>query len=61
MSVIKDLIETVETASHMEDIMDWELRSRDHRHYCEHGAPRGTRCFMCDHPEALLALTEVKR
>ena len=60
MSIITDLIDAVETTAHMEPISEWELRTRDHHQHCEHGTPLGQRCFMCDHPEALLALTEVK-
>lgn len=48
----------VHTLDSRESLVDFELRTRDHIIYCEHGTPLGQRCFACEHPEALLALTE---
>ena len=52
------ILSAVDALKPGEPDIDYETRASHQITYCEHGAPAGTRCFPCDHPEALLALTQ---
>lgn len=55
------ILGALETRGASEPEMDFELRTRDHILYCEHGAPLGRPCFQCQNPGAMPALTEQNR
>lgn len=60
-SFTERILSTIDARHLGEPEIDYEIRASHQITYCEHGTPSGQRCFPCDHPEALLALTEAKR